>query len=87
MIVERQGQGVSGDESGEAGRDLVRERYKPCLGTWNYPTGNEEPLKGVKGFKQECHMITQAFLSKTCAEFEGNNARDKLYYVRSLEEK
>lgn len=29
-------------------------------------------------------MVKYAFLSKTCTEFEGNNARDRLYYGRSL---
>ena len=54
----RKGQGVSGDESGEAGRGSGhRKIHGPCLGAWIYPKDNEESMKGLRGFKQESHMV------------------------------
>lgn len=53
---------MSGDKSGEAGRGSGhREIYRPGLGAWIYPKGNQEPVKGLKGFKQQNHMVRYAF--------------------------
>ena len=62
MRGERQGTGVSEDDSGEAGRGAGhREVCEPHTGACVYPRGNEEPVKGAKGFKQESHMVEHVF--------------------------